>query len=77
MSTILQQVDVSKFDLRSVATIVQAYAHKEVRFLHLCRLSLCAGGFVLHASLLAYAQDKNVRGLCAESVTRECGRGVT
>lgn len=36
MSTVLQQVDPAGFDLRSVATIVQAYSHKEVRTSFLC-----------------------------------------
>ena len=30
VSTVLQQADVSGFELRTIATIVQAYCHKEV-----------------------------------------------
>jgi hypothetical protein len=63
MSTILQQVDVSKFDLRSVATIVQAYVHEEVR---------CV------PSLRLYPVCSTIRRwMCAGFVARECGLGLT
>jgi hypothetical protein len=62
MSTILQQVDVSKFDLRSVATIVQAYVHEEVRCVPSLRALAATLPCVLHNKTM------DVCGVCGPRV---------